>query len=866
MSFSAAKRELLVKYRVPIAVAFLCIGVGLRAWPQSVWVSSDLYDEVNVVLAENAAPEQKRAADVFVKYWKLATGHDATVSPNADRRVNVWIGRDLIPPELLIDLEIEGLEPDGFVLDTLREPAGEKGAAALQSDRHLLVLGGTRGTIYAVYHFFQEFMGVRWLAPGVVHIPEHAPSALPQIQARVVPPFEYRCTDYVKAIDDAEFIEAHKLLGENVFGLFAHTVYELVPPEKYYAGHPEYYSLINGERRAPATIDWRDPVMIRQHPELQGQLCFSNPEVAGVIAEELRRRIKENPEPRVWSVSQMDWGNYCECDECTALDDAEGSHAGALLTCVNRVARLLSDEFPDYRIETLAYEWSRKPPRQLRPESNVIIRLCPVECDFARPLTNPKFDENRLFQDDIDGWARLTDNLYIWDYVANLRNFQTPYPNFHVIRPNLQFYKTRGAIGVFAQGCPVPGGEFAALRRYLVAKCLWDPDADDGALFSEFLSLYYGPAEPYIREYLALITRAIIAAESPMTCLDTGTWMDFEVVSEAQDIFRRAFETVGDEEPYRGRLDLAYVPVQYAAIVCPPDLKYERYEVTVRRPPCPTLEEYLELLKGYGVTHVAPERPLEAVVEQVGGTIPPRRVNSELRILENEYFLIWVAPTLEGSVIRWRDKKHSIELLRGFRTYGRGPGTIQDWTYARGRATHPIARSYEVSARTLYALTLETTLENGLSVKREMELRPATPEFTVTVTLLNESSEPLVPNVKIHPEFALPGANPPEIWLEIEGTWKQIDGGAGVQETVRGEYLPPFDGYRWAFRFPDEGFTLINQFVSYQIGGLYYFWNLQENARHVNLELYPIQEPLAPGKSRQLKSIYIATDKRPAQY
>ncbi|MFO7976249.1 MAG: DUF4838 domain-containing protein, partial [Candidatus Hydrogenedentota bacterium] len=371
-----------MKYRLHISMVLFCVGFVLRAYPQSVWVSSDLYDKVHVVLAEDASSEQKRAAEVFMKYWKLTTGHEVGISSSAAKRVNVWIGRSMIPPELLIDLEVEELGPDGFVLDTLREPVGDKGAAALQSDRHLLVVGGMRGIVYAVYHFFEEFMGVRWLVPGAVYVPDHAPPALPQIQTRVVPEFEYRYTDYVKSIDDTEFIEAHKLLKGDDFGLFAHTAYELVPPDKYYAEHPEYYSLVSGERRAPANIAWRDPQVMRRHPELQGQLCFSNPEVAEVIAEELSHRIKENPEPKIWSVSQMDWGNYCECEDCRAINEKEGSRAGALLTCVNRVARALADEFPGHRIETLAYEWSRKPPQNLTPEPNVIIRLCPIECDF----------------------------------------------------------------------------------------------------------------------------------------------------------------------------------------------------------------------------------------------------------------------------------------------------------------------------------------------------------------------------------------------------------------------------------------------------------------------------------------------------
>ena len=79
-----------------------------------------------------------------------------------------------------------------------------------------------------------------------------------------------------------------------------------------------------------------------------------------------------------------------------------------------------------------------------------------------------------------------------------------------------------------------------------------------------------------------------------------------------------------------------------------------------------------------------------------------------------------------------------------------------------------------------------------------------------------------------------------------------------------GEYLEPFDGNSWAYRLPDRGLTLINQFISYQVGGLFYFYNTLDSARHVNLELIPKQDPLEPGKSRQLKSTYSTTAKRPS--
>jgi hypothetical protein len=38
-------------------------------------------------------------------------------------------------------------------------------------------------------------------------------------------------------------------------------------------------------------------------------------------------------------------------------------------------------QFPDKVISTLAYQYSRKAPKKLKPASNVNIMLCTIECD-----------------------------------------------------------------------------------------------------------------------------------------------------------------------------------------------------------------------------------------------------------------------------------------------------------------------------------------------------------------------------------------------------------------------------------------------------------------------------------------------------
>ena len=67
-------------------------------------------------------------------------------------------------------------------------------------------------------------------------------------------------------------------------------------------------------------------------------------------------------------------------------------------------------------IDTLAYKWSRPAPRLLKPRGNVIIRLCPIECNYAVPMTDPS---NAEFQSDLSDWSAASNRTFIWNYQTN---------------------------------------------------------------------------------------------------------------------------------------------------------------------------------------------------------------------------------------------------------------------------------------------------------------------------------------------------------------------------------------------------------------------------------------------------------------
>jgi hypothetical protein len=276
-----------------------------------------------------------------------------------------------------------------------------------------------------------------------------------------------------------------------------HTSFWLVPPQTYFEQHPDWYSLIDGKRR------WD-----------KAQLCWTNPDLRAFLVERVRQILRENPQAQIISISQEDWTGACQCDRCRAVEEREGSAVAPILETVNLIAERLEREFPHVAFDTLAYWYTRKPTRTLRPRPNVIVRLCSIECSFAQPLERP---DNAGFADDIRGWSERCDRLYVWDYTTNFTHYLLPHPNYFVLGANLRFFHRHSVRGVFEQGAyQSHGGEMAELKAWLLAQLLWNPYQDDARLIGEFVRGYYGAAARYVKQYLRLMADA--ARDFKMGC------------------------------------------------------------------------------------------------------------------------------------------------------------------------------------------------------------------------------------------------------------------------------------------------------------------------------------------------------------
>jgi hypothetical protein len=432
---------------------------------------------------------------------------------------------------------------------------GEEIVIQTSGNRLLLAGGRPRGTLYAVSRFLQDQCGVRWWTPWASHIPVQKDLRVKALDVRYQPVFESRDPFWFPAFN-REWAIRNCSNSQNAgipseqggcirYKGFVHTFHGLVPPAQHFAAHPEWFSLIKGKRSSD-----------------HAQLCLSNPELRDFVVGRVKEWLRESPEAAIVSVSQNDWHGACECESCKAIDDAEGGPTGSLLAFVNYVAEKIEPEFPHVAVDTLAYQYTRKPPRTLKPRPNVIIRLCSIECNFREPLDHPS---NATFAQDIIGWAGICNRLYIWDYTTDFGHYVQPHPNWFVLGPNVRFFRDHHVKGLFEQGAYQSfGSEMTELRSWVLAQLSWNPDRDDRALINEFLDGYYGAAAANpIGRYLGLMHEA--SKGWNLTCFSkTDTpFHQFKYLSQAEALWREAEAAVAGQPDLALRVRVSKLPLGY---------------------------------------------------------------------------------------------------------------------------------------------------------------------------------------------------------------------------------------------------------------------------------------------------------------
>ena len=522
-----------------------------------------------IVVAKDASQSELTAAEELQEYiYRISGAKLALINEDkaADYKRYIFVGYS---PKFGEKLGVE------------RPEDGDEGFTYRSVGDDLWIYGGKqRGTMYGVYSFLENELGVRWYTKSCTKVPERNTWSFGKLNHSETPAVGIRQMDYFDA-QDAAFLAHNKVNSiwnsqvnkyGNLVGYWrCHTFEHFVNSNKYFDTHPEYFSLRDGERK-PYT-----------------QLCLTNPDVLELCRKGMLQVIKEYPNYWVYSLSQNDNHNYCQCEKCTEIANRYGGQSGLLLWFVNQVADVVKEHHPDKHISTFAYQYTRGVPTGITPRDNVVIRLCSIECGFGHPLD--ACDHHKPFMEDIRKWKDVAGKLFIWDYVTNFRQYLAPFPNFNVLAPNIKTFIDHNVIGIYEEGqYQSTGGSFADLRTWVLNKLLWNPEQDTMALVDDFIGGYYGAAAPYVKKYFNLCHKQL---KDDMVLdiyyVENHPIFSEEFLKRANELVDKACEAVENEsDELKYRVDLVRLQMQYLHLVRHPqqalqDGTYDYFVDFIRR-------------------------------------------------------------------------------------------------------------------------------------------------------------------------------------------------------------------------------------------------------------------------------------------
>ncbi len=432
----------------------------------------------SVVCDKNAPDAVKVAVENFKKYILDATGVQLSASDYSENLNQIVIGLEYCTSKKCEEAK-EKVEHDGFAI------IGD-------GNKLFITAKSYRGVVFGVYAFLEEYVGVRFYSSrfSVIH------------QA-----------DKIEVPCDLCYISNPKMIYRNVYWM------DVKHPSE---SNPQFPLMLRDNTNEPdplGDIGWYVGgapkfchtiiELAEMKHEVGLQPCLTDENVFNTVLKNVRKWLKEYPKAKIISVAQNDsWAHQlgCQCENCRAIDDKEEASMGSYLTFINRIADAIKDDYPDVLVDTLAYRYTRKPPKTVVPRDNVIVRPCSIECCFCHPFDDPNCEVNVKFKNDLDGWTKIAKKMFVWDYTTNFHKYLLPFPNLHVLHKNMKFLYDHNVSGVFAQGnCQSLSAEFGELRAYLLSKLMWNPEMSEKEYFAymdEFLKDYYGAGWKRIRNYI----------------------------------------------------------------------------------------------------------------------------------------------------------------------------------------------------------------------------------------------------------------------------------------------------------------------------------------------------------------------------
>ncbi|MFD2255702.1 DUF4838 domain-containing protein [Luteolibacter algae] len=318
--------------------------------------------------------------------------------------------------------------------------------------------------------------------------------------------------------EDPYPVSAEYLGDENQDGLLSN-----------YEAHPEWYGLQKGERAR----------IIKDKGGVN--FCTSNAHARKELARNMVSALIEGEWKFVDVVNfwMLDYGTWCECDECKA----DGTETDRLFLVVNDVLKELKSAREKgllnrtVEISAIAYAETLTPPQKPLPEDydyeNSSVSFFPIRRCFAHPFADDKCSElNHSQLEAYESWiesngGRFKGSMFIGEYY-NISKFKSlPLVFTNVITTDVPWYFENGARHFHYMHVPTKLWGTWSLNQYLLGRILWDVKLDTPQFLEDYYQSFYPTTADTTRQMYEQLE--IVSANMKILKHDVGTPWHFNL-------------------------------------------------------------------------------------------------------------------------------------------------------------------------------------------------------------------------------------------------------------------------------------------------------------------------------------------------
>ncbi len=450
------------------------------------------------------------ASTILKDYVQKSTGF--TLKIGEETKYSIVIGACERSQKIMAEYDLSSLSNDGFYI------AFKNG--------NIYIFGNNEAScVYGVYEFLERFLGVRFLNVDCDYVPKRAEIQIKEKDVKCIPLFPER-TFYCPAgfYDDykefahklrfsGDFLHYDKRFGTvkrwfNDVPASPHNSVYYVPKEKYGETHPEFY----------CKSSFYEELCYSNGITDEGDLdCSMQESVALAVADSMESYVEKSATEKYFMFGKPDDRNaLCHCKRCEKNRAKYGGESGLIIVFLNAVIkeverRLIKKNVQsDFRIVTFAYQSTVNPPvdennkpicAQVIPNNRLHIRYAPISAGYTYSCLDKRQKTDVSKQ--LMGWAALTHNLMLWDYMSNFGEHCWYMYNLHYLKENLRLYADNHFSYIFNQGAYNVRREWQAeMKAYIASKLYWNLDLSVEELRTEYVTLYYGPAKNTVFEFL----------------------------------------------------------------------------------------------------------------------------------------------------------------------------------------------------------------------------------------------------------------------------------------------------------------------------------------------------------------------------